>query len=327
MNKNTADILVCPKCQNDKALELAIDEERGEDVIAGTLACQDCENEYPITNGIARFVAVNDDYCENFGFQWQKWKDIQIDRLSGHSLSEKRFLGDSGWSPEWIKNKLILDGGCGAGRFSDVVAGHGAHVIACDLSSAIDACRETTLIHDGRVDCIQASLFELPFRQGTFDGVFCMGVIQHTPDPAMVIQSLPRHLKTGGKLAYNFYEKSIFCWGQFIKYGLRLFTRYMSVESTLRLSHFLVKLLFPITYFLAPIPKIRILNFFLPICASHSSELNKDQQLTWTLLDTFDWYGPRYEKRQRHWKVAQMLEAQGMIEVESRSGIVQAIQK
>ncbi len=328
MNKDTAEILICPKCDGDKALDLSIDEQlKNRDVVTGALTCTECQSIFPITNGVARFVEAEDDYCDNFGFQWLKWKDIQIDRLAGHSLSETRFLNDSGWSPEWLENKLILDGGCGAGRFTDVVAGHGARVIACDLSGAIDACRETTQYHDNRVDCIQASLFELPFKEGTFDGVFCMGVVQHTPDPAKVIRSLPKFLKSGGLLAYNFYEKSIYSRIQFIKYGLRLITRYLSVKSTLRLSHFLVKIFFPITYFLAPIRKIRIINFFIPICASHAPELNKEQQYTWTLLDTFDWYGPRYEIRQRHTEVAKMVEGLGLDIVQSRPGVVQAHHK
>jgi 2-polyprenyl-3-methyl-5-hydroxy-6-metoxy-1,4-benzoquinol methylase len=328
LRQETLDLLVCPKCDADMPLDLAISNKNEiDDILTGSLKCSGCKTDYPITNGIARFVETKEDYCENFGFQWQKWKDIQIDRLAGHKLSETRFLNDSGWSSDWLAGKLILDGGCGAGRFSDVAASSGARVISCDLSNAIDVCRETTLTHHGLVDCIQASLFELPFRKGTFDGVFCMGVIQHTPDPARVIRSLPQFLKSEGKLAYNFYEKSIFCWGQFIKYGLRFITRHMSVEKTLKLSHFLVKIFFPITYFLASIPKIRILNFFIPICASHLPELSKEQQYTWTLLDTFDWYGPSYEIRQRHTEVADMVSSLGLIEVHSRSGIVQAVQK
>ena len=327
MKQETVDLLVCPKCDGDKALELSIQEKiETDEILTGSLKCSACQTDYPITNGIARFVEVDDDYCENFGFQWQKWKDIQIDRLAGHTLSETRFLSDSGWSRDWLEGKLILDGGCGAGRFTDVAAGLGARVIACDLSGAIDACRETTSYHGGRVDCIQASLFELPFKKGTFDGVFCMGVIQHTPDPARVIRSLPVFLKSGGKLAYNFYEKSVASWGQFIKYGLRFITRTMSVERTLRLSNFLVRLFFPVTHFLAPIPKIRILNFFIPICASHDPDLTKEQQFTWTLLDTFDWYGPRYEIRQRYTEVAETVRGLGLEVVGSRPGVVQAIQ-
>ena len=73
-----------------------------------------------VSGGIPRFVVPDDDYCENFGFQWQEWRTLQIDRLSGHHLSEERFFRDSRWSADWLKGKLILDAGCGAGRF----AGH-----------------------------------------------------------------------------------------------------------------------------------------------------------------------------------------------------------
>ncbi|MCH6584078.1 MAG: hypothetical protein IH808_13890 [Proteobacteria bacterium] len=34
-------------------------------------------------------------------------------------MSATRFLADSRWPPSWLAGKLILDAGCGAGRFAD----------------------------------------------------------------------------------------------------------------------------------------------------------------------------------------------------------------
>ena len=45
--------------------------------------------------------------------------------MSGHRLSETRFFNDIHWESAWLKDKLILDAGCGAGRFADVAALHG----------------------------------------------------------------------------------------------------------------------------------------------------------------------------------------------------------
>jgi ubiquinone/menaquinone biosynthesis C-methylase UbiE len=30
---------------------------------------------------------------------------------------------------------------------------------------------------------VQADVFAMPFRAGTFDRIFCFGMLQHTPDP------------------------------------------------------------------------------------------------------------------------------------------------
>ncbi len=323
MRRSTLDILACPACRSDQGFALDVHEETADgDILTGRLTCSGCGAVFSITNAIPRFVAADEDYCGNFGFQWREWKSIQIDRLAGHTLSETRFLKDSRWTPDWIDGKLILDSGCGAGRFTDVVAGKGGRVIAVDISDAIDICREITAVHGDRVECIQASLLQLPLRRGVFDGIFCMGVIQHTPAPDKVMKALPVHLKPGGRLVYNFYEEGLWRRLQVIKYALRLITPRLPIEKTLGLCRTLVRGLFPLTVALAKIPKIRILNHFIPICATHFPELTREQQYAWTVLDTFDWYAPQYELRQHHRAVEELVKDVGLVDVDSEPGLV-----
>jgi len=206
------DLLACPHCAGNVALALNSVHVLGEDVIEGGLSAPSCGREYPITNGIPRFVATDENYAENFGCQWHQFSATQIDRLGVHGLSSSRLLKDTRWPPEWISGKLILDAGCGAGRFADELAQMGARVVACDLSSAVDACKQIVddpkghSVNRGEVAVIQANLLAMPFKVGVFDAVHCAGVIQHTPDPAKVICALPAHLKSNGRLFYNFYE-------------------------------------------------------------------------------------------------------------------------
>ena len=323
MHLDLLDLLQCPACgHGDLALDAA--SESAGVVDEGTLTCRACARAFPITGGIPRFVAPEDNYCGNFGFQWNRWKAVQVDRLAGHTLSGDRLHGDTAWSPEWLKGKLVLDAGCGAGRFTDVLAADGARVVAMDLSEAVDACHETTRAHGEGVQCLQASLFELPFKPGVFDAVMCMGVIQHTPDPARVMRGLPRLLKPGAPLVYNFYERGQLEWLQFIKYGLRTFTPSLPVGLTLGLSKLMTVLFFPLTLVLSRIPVVRQAIRLIPICATHHEGLTLGQQFTWTLLDTFDWYGPRYELRQDHRQVMGLLADLGLDAVEGREGIVRA---
>ena len=325
MRNQLLDYLACPNCATEIPFDVQADALRDDgDVIFGKLTCRSCQSVYQIRDGIPRFVALDQDYCANFGFQWQQWRSLQIDRLSGHSMSADRFFSDSEWPPSSLEGKVVLDAGCGAGRFADVAATHGATVIAVDLSDAIDACRETTLVHGERVHCVQASLLNLPLRPTVLDAVYCMGVIQHTPDPRAIVRSLPAHLKPGGKLAYNFYEEGIWRRLQVIKYTLRLITPHLSVSMTLALSQFLVGLFFPLTQRIAKIPKVRIINHFIPIASVHDAQLSREDQRSWTLLDTLDWYGARYEKRQCHEDVAAQLRDVGMVAVRSRPGLAWA---
>ena len=325
MRTQLLDFLACPNCAAEVPFDVQADASQDDgDIICGKLTCRSCRSVYQIREGIPRFVALDQDYCTNFGFQWHRWRTLQIDRLSGHSLSTDRFFADSEWLPSSLKDKVILDAGCGAGRFADVAAAHGATIIAVDLSDAIGACKETTSVHKGRVHCLQASILNLPLRPAAFDAVYCMGVIQHTPAPRAVIQSLPSYLKPGGKLAYNFYEEGIWRRLQIIKYALRLITPHLSVSKNLSLSEFLVGLFFPLTQRLVKIPKVRIVNHLIPISSVHNPQLSTEDQRAWTLLDTLDWYGARYEKRQHHEDVAAQLRNVGMAAVRSRPGLAWA---
>lgn len=326
MYRHVLDILECPSCGSDQNLNLEVAEEAGEEVITGSLDCPKCQAHFPVTGGVPRFVGTDSADFDNFDFQWNKWQAIQIDRLSGHTLSEDRFLSDTRWDPEWLRGRWILDVGCGAGRFADVAAKFGANVVACDLSGAIDACYQTIKDHDGRVTCLQASLYELPLRKSVFDAVYCFGVIQHTPDPSRAIAALPGFLKPGGSLALNFYEKGWRSRVQLVKYALRAATRKLSLSRNLAISRGLVAVFFPLTAFLSRIRIIRQINHFLPIAGYHPPSLSREQQRTWTLLDTFDWYGPKYETRQNHHDVADLLRKMGLAEIEARPGLAWARQ-
>jgi 2-polyprenyl-3-methyl-5-hydroxy-6-metoxy-1,4-benzoquinol methylase len=324
MYRHALNLFACPVCGNDQSFELSATEEAGDDVIAGLLDCPKCQARFPISEGIPRFVGNEADMVDNFALQWNRWRTIQIDRLAGHGLSEARFLADSRWDPDWLRGRWILDVGCGAGRFADIAAKFGANVVACDLSGAIDACRRTTIDHGDRVTCVQASIYDLPFRFGAFDAVYCFGVIQHTADPSRTITTLPDFLKPGGSLALNFYEKGWRSRVQIVKYTLRAVMRQLPLNCTLAISRALVAAFFPLTAFLSRFRIVRQINHFLPIAAYHPPSLTREQQRIWTLLDTFDWYGPKFEKRQNHREVAELLQRLGLENVEARPGLTWA---
>ena len=323
MHRRFLEFLTCPACRGDAPLRAdggADDDE----ITTGALICERCGAAYPVRDGIPRFVAEDHRDYDNFAFQWREWRTVQIDRLSHHDLSERRFLADTRWPPDWLRGRLILDAGCGAGRFADIAALNGATVIACDISTAIDAAHLTLGDHGDQIACLQASIHALPFRRGVFDGVYCMGVIQHTPDPARTMNALPPFLKPGGRLVYNFYERGLSPRLQVVKYALRLITPHLPGRATLALSRALVAVFFPLTRLLSRVRYIRFANHFMPIAATHSAELTREQQYRWTLLDTFDWYGPRYEKRQDHRAVTALLEDAGLVDVNGAPGLAWA---
>ena len=80
-----------------------------------------------------------------------------------------------------IKGRLIFAPGCGAVLFSDVWGELGPRVFSFDPGGATDAGRDTGARHDGRVQCIQASIYALPLRRGDLF-VFCSDGIFETTD-------------------------------------------------------------------------------------------------------------------------------------------------
>ncbi|MBA2432681.1 MAG: methyltransferase domain-containing protein [Chthoniobacterales bacterium] len=91
-----------------------------------------------IVRGVPRFVEP-DNYASSFGLQWNRHSAVQLDSRNGTRFSRERFYSITEWNPAELKDRLVLDIGCGAGRFAEVALSDGAEVIAVDLSSAVDA--------------------------------------------------------------------------------------------------------------------------------------------------------------------------------------------
>jgi uncharacterized protein len=54
MKKDLMQILACPVCKGD--LDLKVDEEEGEEIIAGSLYCAACDFSYPIVDTIPNLL-------------------------------------------------------------------------------------------------------------------------------------------------------------------------------------------------------------------------------------------------------------------------------
>jgi SAM-dependent methyltransferase len=154
----------------------------------GCLSCVVCQKLYPIINNVPRFVP-KENYASTFGFQWNIFRKAQLDSYSGVPISRNRFLQFSGWSPDDLDGKRVLDLGCGSGRFAEIALSFGADVVAVDYSSAVDACWANFAFHPN-LNVVQGDIFELPFAPGSFDFVYCFGVLQHTPCPEQAFASL-----------------------------------------------------------------------------------------------------------------------------------------
>jgi SAM-dependent methyltransferase len=295
MKPRLLEILRCPTC-------LAPLQTSG-----GDLMCTRCGRQFPIVDGVPRF-AGGDNYAGNFGFQWNEFSRTQLDSHSGVPISRQRFVAQTGWDQSRLAGKLVLDAGCGSGRFAEIALSLGAEVVAIDYSSAVDAAQRNLGAHP-RLHVVQADIYALPFAPETFDFIYSLGVLQHTPDVKRAVTSLIAMLRPGGALTLDFYLRR---WQNVLepKYWLRPITTRMRQDRLFRIVRRAAPPLLRISRALSRVPVAgRVLRRLVPV-ANYAGvyPLSESQLAEWAVLDTFDWLGPRFDHPQTAATVRRWLE-------------------
>ncbi|HMU32515.1 MAG TPA: methyltransferase domain-containing protein [Pyrinomonadaceae bacterium] len=306
MKRHLLEILACPKCTDELRSS-----SNDENISEGSLTCVGCGEDFPVTNGIPRFVP-QDNYASSFGYQWNLFRKVQLDSYNGTTLSADRLWNETGWTPDELSGKWVLDVGCGAGRFLDAVSRSDGEIVGIDISNAIDASQEN-LTDRENIHFVQASIYDLPFREGAFDRVYCIGVVQHTPDRDKTLRSIAAMVKPDGKVALTIYPRRP--WTKlFSKYWLRPITKRMRKETLLKLIQGVMPVAFPITEVLFRIPLLgKAFMFIIPVANYvHEKQLNREQRYSWAVLDTFDMLSPAFDRPMTAAEALKPLEESGI---------------
>ena len=290
--------------------------------VSGEYLICDSGCHYQILNDIPRFVPISN-YSSSFGLQWNTFRATQLDSYTGLSISRDRLTRIAGGSLDIFRGKTILEAGCGAGRFTEIMLDAGAEVFAIDLSSAVDANFQNNGLHPNVFIC-QADLRTLPVSPEHFDIVVCIGVIQHTPSPEETIQALCSHIKPGGELLIDHYTQ-----GYPITPIRRWLWSYLlnkPEDYSMRFVHWLVRLLWPlhrlVYRFRNSIGKEGRLRFLLhwsPVVDYHYSypQLSKKMLYEWAILDTHDTLTDRYKHLRSAEEIEASLRTNGMVKIET----------
>ena len=305
--------LRCPA--SGQPLHLVHPEGMGTEIGGGWLVSQDGRYRYPIRTSVPRFVPPSN-YADSFGMQWNRFSRTQLDSHSGQPISARRFWAATGWNAADLAGRWVLDVGCGAGRFAEVALEAGANVVALDYSNAVDVC-QANLGHHPNLHVIQGDIYSMPLASASFAFVYSLGVLQHTPDVGRAFAALPPMVQPGGRLCVDFYEKS---WKSLLlpKYWLRPITTRIPRARLLMAVQFAVPALLPLSRALARVPVIgRQLKRVVPV-ANYFGELplTEQQQMEWSMLDTFDWFSPEFDQPQNWRTIRIWLENTGMADVE-----------
>jgi len=253
--------------------------------------------------GILRFVDESN-YADSFGYQWQRFDRTILDRAD-RNRSEQDFIRKTGLHPQDLQGKLVLDVGCGMGRFAEVVTRWGARVIGIDLSVAAEVAAKN--LADRDFVALQADVFALPFAQETFDCIYSMGVLHHTPDCEKAVEALPQYLKPGGTLVvwlYSGYNK----WYRFSDQYRRI-TRRMSP----RVLHSFFRVAVPFFYWLdRGLRVVPVIGRPVAGVVHHVFPVNRHPDPEVRVLDTLDWYSPQYQSKHTYEQVFRWFEKCGL---------------
>lgn len=189
----------CPSCGGEIRL-LSVAQLEGAEILEGDLDCASCGKHFPVVRGVPRFASLDEvekdkaATASSFGWEWQHF--THEDELYG-----EQFLG---WiapvKPEFFKDKVVIEGGCGKGRHTQLAARWGARdIVSVDLSEAVETAFAATR-HLDNAHIVQADIYHLPVRR-VFDYAFSVGVLHHLPDPRAGFMSLASKVKRGGHIS------------------------------------------------------------------------------------------------------------------------------
>lgn len=255
-------------------------------------------NSYTVVGGVIDFVGDNT-YAKNFGDQWTRFPKLQLDSFNKTSISEDRFLGACGLEAKQLKGKLVLDVGCGTGRFAEIALKYGAIVVGIDYSSAARVASKNLKRYKNFI-AIQGDIYNLPFKPQSFDLVYCLGVLQHTPNVEKSFKMLVSMVTKSGSLVVDYYWKrwrTIICW----KYIIRIITSRLDEKTVLSLLNILHPILYPLADACSKVPKLgKLLSRLIPVVSYRLDYPNSGDDLLkcWSFLDTYDMWAPKYDKPQ-----------------------------
>ena len=269
---------------------------------ATALVCRKCNRLYPLTDGVYRFVDVQK-YANSFGFQWKLYARTQLDDATSQR-SESAFRRRTGFRPEDLAGKLVLDAGCGMGRFAEVATRWGAHVVGIDLSLAAEVAAQN--LRERSVSILQADVFDLPFAPESFDYIYSIGVLHHTPNCEEAFRTLPALLKPGGRIAIWLYS-SYNPW-------YRMSDVYRKITRRMRpqLLHKLCRAVIPLYWIHQGLRKIPLVGKPAAAALAWLIPMSFHKDATWRVLDTFDWYSPWYQSKHTYEEVFRWFEDCGL---------------
>lgn len=200
-------------------------------------------------------TAILDKTSKSFGIEWDHFRDwgwIPDDSVPEYmhgyeyfggliSNTEAAFKSKCKMSESDISSdKIVLDAGCGNGRYTNQAAQLGATVIGVDLGFGVKSAYKHTKKKQN-IHIIQGDLFKLPFKDQTFDSAFSNGVLMHTGDANKAFKSVASKVKSGGVFVAHLYHKRNFMF-ELIDTFIRFFTTKFGAKINFKFASLMARI-------------------------------------------------------------------------------------
>jgi SAM-dependent methyltransferase len=231
---------------------------------------------------------------ESFGWEWLRYP-------GSRDLDEGVFLEETMIARDEFKDKLVLDAGCGMGRYSAVARALGAEVIAVDMSESLIRVAEAAR-DDAKLHPVEGDLLRPPLKKAIFDLAYSQGVLHHTSDTHAAFQAVAALVKPRGQLSVWLYGKAG-AYADFASNPIRpgrewiarhrraawwivwirhLLSDFIRIFTTRLPVPFTYALCYPLTA-LGAVPGLKYLTFSI------------DPHFQARLIENFDWISPPYQ--------------------------------
>ena len=223
MKELLIDFLTCPSCLPVEAeLKCLINEKDGEDILSGSLYCSQCNNNYPLQEGVAILLPVSSQVDPRIpskyessilvsSYLWTHYADIfkDMDATAAYEEWTGLLRDDSG---------ISLDAGCAVGRFTFEMSNKSGFALGIDNSHAfiktarqlmIDRQMKFSMPEEGllteqriiklpetfdstKVEFVVGDVLRLPFRRNSFSSVASLNLIDKIPSPLAHLREMNR---------------------------------------------------------------------------------------------------------------------------------------
>jgi len=176
---------------------------------------------------------VSPEEIARFGKLAARWWDPDGESRPLHDLNPVR----AAYVAARVKlaNARVADVGCGGGLLSEALAKSGAQVTGIDMGEKVIEIARLHL-HESKLEApnlhvdyrVQSSAELASSEPESFDAVCCMELIEHVPDPGMLVSDLARMVKPGGVVVMSTLNRTPAAFGAAIlgaEYLMRMLPR------------------------------------------------------------------------------------------------------